>query len=78
MAKEFICASCHSVGKPKSVVQGSILIELVLWLCFLLPGLIYSIWRLSSKKQACPVCGSAEMIPTDSPRGQELMSQKKT
>ena len=61
------CKACGSVAKPQKVVQGSFLLELLLWLLFLVPGLIYSIWRLSNKKDACPKCRSIEVIPIDSP-----------
>ena len=48
MAKEFICASCGSPGKPKNAIKGSIVVEIILWFSFLIPGLIYSIWRLTT------------------------------
>jgi len=53
-------------------MPGSLDIELVLWLCFLLPGILYSIWRLSGRKRACPTCRGSSMIPVDSPKGREL------
>lgn len=73
MAKQrMICAACGSTGIPKTDTPGSFLIELLLWCFFLLPGLIYSIWRIASRKKVCPLCKSAEMIPLDSPRGRKL------
>jgi hypothetical protein len=74
MAK-LICADCGHVGTPKSVTKGNIGIEIVLWLCFLLPGLIYSIWRLSSKHKACRACGQQTLLPLDSPRGKKLQAE---
>lgn len=56
------CTNCEYEGKPKRVTPGSFLVELFLWLCFLAPGLIYSIWRISSKKSVCPDCGSERLI----------------
>jgi hypothetical protein len=64
------CPSCGSVNNGKRHVPGSIWIELVLWLFFLVPGLIYSIWRLASAKQACCVCQTPGLIPKSSPRAQ--------
>jgi hypothetical protein len=43
-----ICQDCGAQGTPKSHTRGSILIELVLWLLFIIPGLLYSLWRLST------------------------------
>lgn len=67
-----ICMKCGTVGEGKMFTPGTMFCELVLWLAFLLPGLIYSVWRLSSKKRVCASCGSAELIPLDSPSGQKL------
>jgi len=75
MKGEFICPSCGYIGKPKTVVRGSFLMEVVLWLFFLVPGLIYSIWRLTGKEKVCPSCGQKGMIPLDSPRGQKLQKE---
>ena len=68
MATPLYCTNCGTVAPPKKVTRGSFLIEVMLWLCFLLPGLIYSIWRLTSRALVCPKCGAPNMIPVDSPR----------
>jgi hypothetical protein len=72
---DMICRNCGHLGPSSSVTKGSTAIELVLWLCFILPGLIYSLWRLSSRHSACPKCGNTGMIPLDSPRGKQLVAQ---
>lgn len=69
----FICTRCGVVQDPATAVKGSMLIELVLWLMFIVPGLIYSLWRLSSKHTKCRACGASELIPVDSPAGQKLL-----
>ena len=71
-----ICTACGTVSaKPKRVTKGSFLIEAMLWLCFIVPGLIYSLWRLSSRYDACPVCGGVHLVPLDSPVGKKLVGQ---
>jgi len=65
---KFYCPACGQVGDGVRHVPGSILIELVLWLCFLIPGLIYSIWRHAASKKACRTCRQPGLIPVDSPR----------
>jgi hypothetical protein len=62
-----LCSSCGHVGRPKSVTPGSILIEAVLWLCLIVPGLIYSLWRINRRHEACAKCGAATLLPMDSP-----------
>jgi len=75
MANIFICPNCGHQGKPKNVTRGSILIEFVLWLAFILPGLIYSLWRLTTRTKVCPSCGAPNMVPTDSPGGRQLVEK---
>jgi hypothetical protein len=67
------CPNCGTTAQPTRVTKGSMGIELVLWLFFLVPGLIYSIWRLSSRYDACPACKSGGMIPVDSPRARAAL-----
>lgn len=61
------CTACGSLGPPRLTTKGSVLIEIVLWLCFVIPGLIYSLWRVSSRHLTCGRCGSASVVPADSP-----------
>ncbi|GJQ57418.1 MAG: hypothetical protein SCALA701_02190 [Candidatus Scalindua sp.] len=75
MAKEMICANCGHKGKDKTVTRGSILIEIILWCAFLVPGLIYSVWRLTTKYTACPECLTANMVQVNSPRGKKLLEE---
>lgn len=75
MAKELICLNCGTKAKPKLKTKGSIFIELILWLCFLIPGLIYSVWRHTTRYKACPACGAPNMAPLDSPAAQRISSQ---
>jgi hypothetical protein len=72
-----ICKECGYVSLPVTKVKGSIWIEIILWLCFLAPGLIYSVWRLTTKHKACQKCGSPSVIPIDSPMAQKLMKEIK-
>lgn len=74
MAK-LICAECGTVGSPKTVTRGSLLMEILLWLCFLLPGLIYSVWRLTTRHKACRACGSSRIVPIGSPVGRKIAAE---
>ena len=70
-----VCATCGSRGVPRTETPGSFLIELALWLLFCLPGMIYSVWRLTARKRVCPVCGGSQLVPEHTPRGQQLLAQ---
>lgn len=74
--KKMICADCGSQGKPIKKVAGSFAIELILWLFFIVPGLIYSCWRVSNRYTMCPDCGSRKLIPVDSPKGVALTKEQ--
>jgi len=69
-----ICAECGYVGAPVSITPGTFLTEVALWCLFLLPGLIYSMWRLSGRHTGCPKCGG-KMIALSSPRGRKLYEE---
>lgn len=61
------CTSCGSEGPSSTQTRGSIWIEVILWLCFLIPGVIYSIWRLTTRRQVCSTCGASSLVPPGSP-----------
>lgn len=67
-----ICSNCGTIGKPKTIVKGTFLIEVVLWLFLIVPGIIYTLWRVSTKYKGCSTCDSKNIVPLDSPRGKEL------
>lgn len=73
--KAMFCSACGHEGPSKQITKGSTGLELFLWLLFLLPGLLYSIWRHSSRANGCAACGSTSLIPPDSPMA---VRQKKT
>jgi len=62
------CVTCGTTGRKKSRTRGSILIEIALWLFFIVPGVIYSLWRLTTRRNVCGACGSEQIIPSSSPR----------
>lgn len=70
----FVCSSCGHIINPTAHTKGSCLIEGILWLFFLIPGLIYSIWRITSREDVCPAC-KGKPIPINSPQGQELWTR---
>ena len=67
-----ICRDCGSQGSLRTKTKGSIFMEIILWCCFLLPGLIYSVWRMTSRERVCNICGSKNYVPLNSPAGQKL------
>jgi hypothetical protein len=76
MSQKLICSACGHIGSSKTAIKGNGLIEIILWLCFIIPGIIYSIWRSSSRYKTCKKCGSPNLIPLDSPIGQKVLADQ--
>ncbi|MFA7278614.1 MAG: hypothetical protein WC100_00800 [Sterolibacterium sp.] len=70
-----ICSNCGSRSGAQSKVRGSIGIEIVLWLCLIVPGIIYSLWRMNTRHSVCAACGQPSLIPVSTPRGAELAAK---
>jgi len=73
---KLFCPACGTLAVPKQSRRGSIGVEIVLWLLLLVPGLIYSVWRLSGDTNACPACGARTLIPADSPVAVRMLSSR--
>lgn len=69
----FVCTTCGTVSKGKMLTKGSVLIELVLWLCFFVPGILYSLWRLGTRTRVCTACNGPMLVPATSPIGQQML-----
>lgn len=68
-----VCPECGFIGKGK--MQGSLLMELFLFLMFIIPWVFYYLWRGTQKKSVCPKCGCKNMIPVTTPRGKKLVEE---
>lgn len=76
MSKILACTQCGYIGKTETAIKGNMGVEIVLWLLFIIPGLIYSVWRSSSRYQVCPKCKNQNMIPLDSPKAQKMVKEE--
>lgn len=72
--RDVVCLACEHVGAARRATRGSLPIELVLWLLFIVPGLVYSLWRLSTRRDVCAMCGSEQVVPRDSPAGRRIVA----
>lgn len=69
------CVMCGHEGRGTYRTKGSILIEIVLWLLFIIPGVIYSIWRVTTRAPVCRACGSDRLVPPDSPVARKMRTE---
>lgn len=70
-----ICKTCGSTDGERLHTKGSFMVEVLFWLLLLLPGILYSVWRHTTREYVCRVCGSPDLIGQDTPIGKELMRQ---
>ena len=74
MSGQFVSTTCGVVGKPRVRNRGSSAIEIILYLFLIVPGLLYSFWRMGRKDRHCRSCGAATVIPADSPMAQRYLT----
>ena len=68
-----VCRNCETYGYPVyGATKGSALITVILFCFFIIPGVIYAIWRNTGRRMVCAHCGSAALVPWDSPVGQRI------
>jgi len=70
----FICQECGEIGWPRKIVPGSFLLEVFLYFLFVIPGLIYTVYRSSHRQEVCPVC-RARMLPLGSAGGHQVVQR---
>lgn len=54
------CRQCGYEGPAEPQSPGKTWVEGVFWIAFLVPGLIYSLWRLFGRRYLCPRCKAAD------------------
>ncbi len=71
------CVTCGTVGKHKRQPKGHLLLEIVLYFFWIVPGIIYTIWRQTTYRQVCTVCGNDMLVPSDSPIAMSVRGQNR-
>lgn len=70
---DIICKRCRKVGKPRLVTPGNSRKEIVLWICLILPGFVYSMWRSLGKFGVCAACNSDDIESAHTNFGKHLI-----
>jgi hypothetical protein len=71
-AATHLCTNCLSRIRPTQKARGHAFVAVLLWLTFIVPGIIYSIWRASTSEPRCPLCAAPHPIPLGSPAANKL------
>ena len=70
-----ICLNCGTLERIKRKNKGSLTLEIFLYLFFIIPGIFYSIWRLSNRYYVCTTCGSDNLQDINTPVAQNFLSK---
>ncbi len=66
--RHLLCTQCGAeTSAPLKLPPGSPWVALVLAVPFVIPGLVYTVWRYTMRRTVCPTCGHAQLIPGDAP-----------
>ena len=71
--KKYVCMDCGCQRDPINAKRGLLVIELFMWLLYIFPGVIYSIWRRVRKQQVCPNCRNPSVVLTSSSRAMGML-----
>ncbi len=78
LSRKYICMECGCQSDPIDAKRGLLAIEIFMWLLYILPGVIYSIWRRVRKHQVCPKCRNPSVVLTSSSRAMGMRQLMKT
>ncbi len=62
MACIMTCTDCGESGVPDTLIEGSDRLELLGWLCGLVPGALYCWYRHATRLKICSRCGGTNII----------------
>ena len=65
------CQECNCFTYGKTHTKGHLLIEIVLYLFLFFPGLIYTIWRHTTRQKVCTQCKAPGLLPYASTRAKK-------
>jgi hypothetical protein len=69
------CLDCGFVGEPEQYTPGTLSKEIGLWCFFIVPGIIYSVWRSLCQHERCAICGNRRLVTTSSQAAQTAISK---
>jgi len=73
LRRKKVCLTCESVIYPRSITKGSLGMEILLWFFLVIPGIAYSVWRLTTRYDGCPKCKSPNLVGLSSPAGRRII-----
>lgn len=75
LKKKMVCLECGTHARPKEAYKGNAILEIFLWLMFIIPGFLYTIYRSTSGYPVCKNCKSSRVVPEDSIMAKQLLEK---
>ncbi len=72
-SRKYICMECGCQRDPVKAKRGLLVVEIFMWLLYIVPGVIYSIWRRVRKHEICSKCRMPSIVLTSSSRAMGMM-----
>ena len=72
---QYVCRECEQACRAVRLTRGRFWLEVTLWILFFPVGIVYSIWRLSTRYNGCPACGSERLVDAETPAGKRLLGK---
>lgn len=84
-----LCKDCGHQGDRISITPSSFAVELLVWVgaviltilvhwVFLIGGILFTLWRVTSSYKGCEKCKSKNVIPLDSPMAHAILDKMKS
>lgn len=73
---KMLCTACGRSSEPEHKLKGHVAITILLLCFYIVPGIIYMVWRRSGIKDNCPICKSENIIPVSSPEAWRIQAQR--
>ena len=77
MSGQYFCNACNNFT-PTALRKGSGWIELILYLFYIIPGIIYSVWRRSGEPTVCPICKAAALVPAATAKPRPVVNREES
>ncbi len=62
MRSRTVCMECFETSMPDTLLEGSDALEMMFWLCLVLPGWLYCAWRHALRRKVCRSCGGESLM----------------
>lgn len=71
-----VCTACEEIGSVHMKTPGTKLVQVLLLVLYIAPGLIYWAWRKGNRKLVCSACGSDKLVSAQTRIGKKIVLEQ--